>query len=85
MTSLESILVIQDFVDVFSENMLGLPPRRYIDFTIELIPGVAPVSRALYRMSIPELIELKMQLQELLDIKYICPSASPWGAPILFV
>jgi hypothetical protein len=36
-------------------------------------------------MSIPELTELKIQLQELLDKGYIRPSVSPWGAPILFV
>eukprot|EP00253_Pinus_taeda_P015939 PITA_15939 len=74
-----------EFTDVFPEEIPGLPPRRNIDFTIELIPGVAPVSRAPYRMSTPELTELKMQLQELLDKEYIRPSVSPWGAPVLFV
>eukprot|EP00253_Pinus_taeda_P032966 PITA_32966 len=62
-----------------------LPPRRNIDFTIELVPGATPVSRAPYRMSVPELTELKMQWQELLDKNYIRPSVSPWGAPVLFV
>eukprot|EP00253_Pinus_taeda_P036311 PITA_36311 len=47
--------------------------------------GAAPVSRAPYRMSVPELTELRMQLQELLDKNYIRPSVSPWGAPMLFV
>ena len=47
--------------------------------------GATPVSRAPYRMSPPELMELKMQLQELLDKGYIRPSVSPWGAPVLFV
>eukprot|EP00253_Pinus_taeda_P027714 PITA_27714 len=70
---------------VFPKEIPGLPPRRNIDFTIELVPGVAPVSRAPYRMSVPELTELKMQLQELLDKNYIHPSVSPWGAPVLFV
>lgn len=55
MTSLENIPVIQEFVDVFLESILGLPPKRDIDFTIELVPGAAPVSKAPYRMSIPEL------------------------------
>eukprot|EP00253_Pinus_taeda_P026609 PITA_26609 len=72
-------------IDVFPEEIPGLPPRRNIDFTIELVPGAAPVSRAPYRMSVPELTELKMQLQELLDKNYIRPSVSPWGAPVLFV
>lgn len=85
MTSLESIRVIQDFMDVFPKNILCLPPRRDISFTIELILGATLVSRAPYHMIIPKLIKLKMQLQELLDKKYIRPSVSPWGAPILFV
>eukprot|EP00253_Pinus_taeda_P010307 PITA_10307 len=60
--SLNSIPIIQEFTDVFPEEIPGLPPRRNIDFTIELVPGAAPVSRAPYKMSIPELTELKMQL-----------------------
>eukprot|EP00253_Pinus_taeda_P019224 PITA_19224 len=53
--SLNSIPVIQEFTDVFPEEIPGLPPRRNIDFTIELIPGAAPVSREPYRMSTPEM------------------------------
>eukprot|EP00253_Pinus_taeda_P019879 PITA_19879 len=83
--SLNNIPVIQEFADVFPEEIPGLSPRRNIDFTIELVPGAAPVSRAPYRMSVPELTELKMQLQELLEKNYIRPSVSPWGAPVLFV
>eukprot|EP00253_Pinus_taeda_P029718 PITA_29718 len=82
---LENIPVIQEFADVFPEDIPGLPPKRDIDFTIKLVSGATPVSREPYRMSVPELIELKMQLQELLDKKYIRPSVSPWGAPVLFV
>eukprot|EP00253_Pinus_taeda_P034937 PITA_34937 len=82
---LNDIPVIQEFTDVFPEEIPGLPPRRNIYFTIELVPGAALVSRAPYRMSVPELAELKMQLQELLDKDYIRPSVSPWGAPVLFV
>ena len=82
---LEDYQVLQEFRDVFPDEILGLHPKRDIDFTIELVPGAAPVSKEPYRMSIPEMLELKMQLQELLDKKYIRPSVSPWGAPILFV
>eukprot|EP00253_Pinus_taeda_P012645 PITA_12645 len=82
---LNTIPVIQEFIDVFPEEIPGLPPRRNIDFTIELIPGATPVSREPYRMSVPELTKLKMQLQELLDKNYIRPSVSLWGAPVLFV
>eukprot|EP00253_Pinus_taeda_P028520 PITA_28520 len=83
--SSNNIPVIQEFTDVFPEEIPGLPPRRNIDFTIELVPGAAPVSRAPYRMSVLEFTELKMQLQELLEKNYIHPSVSPWGAPVLFV
>ena len=81
---MEDYQVLQEFRDVFPEEILGLPPKRDIDFTIELVPGAAPVSKAPYRMSTPEMLELKMQLQELLEKKYIRPSVSPWGAPVGF-
>ena len=64
---------------------MGLPPKRELDFSIELVPGVVPSSKAPYRMNILELNELKLQLKELIDKMYICPSVSPWGAPIIFV
>ncbi|KAA0035808.1 DNA/RNA polymerases superfamily protein [Cucumis melo var. makuwa] len=67
------------------DDLSGLPPDREIEFTIELLPGTAPISQAPYRMASSELKELKMQLQELVDKGYIRPSVSPWGAPVLFV
>jgi hypothetical protein len=54
-------------------------------FVIELVPGTAPIFKRPYRMTANQLVELKEQLQELLDKGYIRPSASPWGAPIIFV
>ncbi|XP_042055033.1 uncharacterized protein LOC121799637 [Salvia splendens] len=62
-----------------------LPPDRQLEFTIDLEPGSAPVSKASYRMAPKELEELKIQLQELLDSGFIRPSVSPWGAPEIFV
>jgi hypothetical protein len=82
--SLENFSVLQEFEDVFQE-IPGLPPRREIDFSIDLVPGAASVSKKPYRMSTPELKELQMQLEELLKKGYIRPSVSPWGAPVLFV
>ena len=67
------------------EEITGLPPERELDFTIELVPGAVPNSKAPYRMNILELNELKSQLKELIDKKYIRPSVSPWGAPVIFV
>ena len=77
--------MLQDFKDVFPDEVAGLPPKRDIDFTIELGPRVVPVSKTPYRMSTPKILELKMQLQELLEKKYIRASVSPWGALVLFV
>jgi hypothetical protein len=69
--NLEDYLVLQDFSDVFPDEVPGLPPKRDIDFTIDLVPRATPMSKTPYRMSTPELLELKMQLQELLENKYI--------------
>jgi hypothetical protein len=77
--------ILREYRDVFPEEVPGLPPRRDIDFSIELAPGAVPVSRTPYQMSTPELVELKLQLKEMMDKGYIQPSVSPWGAPILFV
>ena len=62
-----------------------MPPDRDIDFCIDLGPGTRPISIPSYRMDPAELRELKAQLQELLSKGFIRPSASPWGAPVLFV
>ena len=69
----------------FSEEISGLPPKRELDFTIELVPGAIPSWKAPYQMNILKLNELKAQLKELIDKKYIRPSVSPWGAPVIFV
>ena len=70
---------------VFPEELPGIPPVREIDFSVELVPGAAPISRASYRLAASELAELRKQLAELLVKGFIRPSASPWGAPVLFV
>ncbi|KAL4025983.1 hypothetical protein IC575_014389 [Cucumis melo] len=81
----EDVSVMKEIIDVFPDDLSGLPADREIEFTIELLPGTAPISQAPYRMAPNELKELKMQLQELVDKGYIRPSVSPWGAPVLFV
>ena len=77
--------VVCDFADVFPDELSGLPPSCEIEFAIDLIPGSEPASKAPYRMAPAELKELKVQLQGLLDMGFIRPSHSPWGAPVLFV
>ncbi|GJS59433.1 putative reverse transcriptase domain-containing protein [Tanacetum coccineum] len=66
-------------------NAPGLLPEHEVEFTIELIPGAQPISKARIRMAPVELKELKDQRQELLERGFIRPSVSPWGAPVLFV
>jgi hypothetical protein len=77
--------MLWEFRDVFPEEVPGLPSKRDLDFSIDLVPGAIPTSRVPYRMSILELIELKVQLKKMLDKGYIRPSVPPWGAPTLFV
>jgi hypothetical protein len=56
---------------MFPEEVPGLPPRRDIDFLIELTPGMVPTSRMPYRMSTTKLVELKIHLNEMMDKGYI--------------
>ncbi|GJT76898.1 hypothetical protein Tco_1043623 [Tanacetum coccineum] len=69
---LEDVPIVQDFPEVFPEDLPGLPSTRQVEFQIDLVPGAAPVARAPYRLA-PS------------DKGFIRPSSSPWGAPVLFV
>eukprot|EP00253_Pinus_taeda_P005252 PITA_05252 len=71
--------VLQQFKDVFPKDILEFPPHREVHLSIELVPREIPTSKAPYKMSTPELVELKLQLKEMLDKGYIRPSVSPWG------
>jgi hypothetical protein len=82
---LEDIPVVCEYPDVFPDDLPGMPPDRDVEFVIELQPGTASISKRPYRMPPKELAELKIELQELLDKGYICPSSSPCGSPALFV
>jgi len=63
----KNMAVVQEFMDVFPDEILGLPPKREIEFAIDLIPGAGPVSITPYRMTPAELAELKKQLEDLLE------------------
>ncbi|GJX44349.1 putative reverse transcriptase domain-containing protein [Tanacetum coccineum] len=82
---LKDIPVVREFLDVFPEDLPGLPPVHQVEFQIDLIPGAAPVARAPYRLAHSKMQELSNQLQELADRCFIRPSTLPWGAPVLFV
>jgi hypothetical protein len=77
--------VLNEFPDVFPEELPGMPPDRDIEFVIELNPGTAPIYKTPYRMATPELAELKEDIEELLEKGFIHPSSSLWGAPMIFV
>jgi hypothetical protein len=82
---LEDILVVNEFMDVFPQELPGMPPDREIEFTIDLKPGTTPISQAPYEMGPKELKELKEQLDELESKGFIQESISPWGSPVIFV
>jgi hypothetical protein len=79
------VLVVNEFSNVFPEELPGMPPDRDIEFVIELKPGIAPIYKTPYKMATQELAELKEHIEELLGKGFIYPSSSPWGAPVIFV
>ena len=83
--AIDKLQVVCDFPEVFPDEIPDVPPEREVEFSIDPVPRTKPVSMTPYRMSVSELAELKKQLEELLDKKFVRPSVSPWGAPILLV
>jgi hypothetical protein len=77
--------VVNEFPDVFPEELPSLPPDRDIEFVIELKPGTAPIYKTPYRMTTSEFAELKKHIKELLEKGFIRPSSSLGGAPMIFV
>ena len=75
--ALEDVPIVSEYPDVFPEELPGLPPDRDIEFVIELVPGTAPISKRPYRMPVDELVEMKKQIEELLEKGYVRPSSSP--------
>ncbi|GJT79322.1 putative reverse transcriptase domain-containing protein [Tanacetum coccineum] len=82
---LGDVPVICEFLEVFPDDLPGLPPPRQVEFRIELMPRAVPVAREPYRLALSEMKELSDQLKELSEKGFIRPSSSPWGAPVLFV
>ncbi|KAD3640990.1 hypothetical protein E3N88_30213 [Mikania micrantha] len=79
---IEDVPIVNEYLDVFPEELPGLPPDRQVEFRIDLLPGTAPIARAPYRLAPSEMQELMKQLQEMLEKGLIRPSSSPWGAPV---
>ncbi|GKA58524.1 putative reverse transcriptase domain-containing protein, partial [Tanacetum coccineum] len=74
----EDVPVVRDFLKAFPEDLSGVSPTGQVEFQIDLVPSVAPVARAPYRLAPSEMKELSYQLQELSDKGFIRPSSSPW-------
>jgi hypothetical protein len=72
-------------VNEFPEELPGMPLDRDIEFVIELKPGTAPICKTPFRMTTPELAELKEHIKKLLEKGFILPSSSPRGALVIFV
>ena len=83
--TLESVPVVNEFSEVFLNDLPGITLEWEIDFGIDLLIETQPISIPPYRMAPAELKELKVQLKDLLDKGLIRLSISPWGAPILFI
>ena len=81
----ELVPVVCEFPDVFLEELTGMPPKRDVEFLIQLEPRTTLVSKPPYKMAPPKLEDMKKQLMSLLEKGYIRPSSSPWGCLALFV
>jgi hypothetical protein len=82
--NLENHSVLKYFEELFKE-IQGLPTKKDIDFSINLMPGVAPISNTSYIMSTPYMKELQMHLEKILNKGYIRPSVSPCGSPFIIL
>jgi hypothetical protein len=84
-TSLDEIRVVQEYPDVFLEDLPGMQPDRNIKFIIDLLPRMPPISKRPYWMPVNKLAELRKQIVDLQSKGFIRPSSPSWGAPMLFV
>ncbi|KAH0746279.1 hypothetical protein KY285_007936 [Solanum tuberosum] len=83
--TLELVPVVNEFSEVFPDDLPSIPPEREIDFCTDLLPDTQPISIPPYRMAPTELKDLKEQLKDLLNKGFIRPSISTLGATVLFV
>ena len=84
-SSIESVSIMNEFQDVFLEDLARIPPKHKIDFGIDLDPNTKEIFFPPYRMAPTELKELKLQLKDIIYKCSIQPRISPRGSPVLFV
>lgn len=82
---LASIPMVLEFFDIFPKILPRTPLPREVEFTTDVTPRTKLISKVPYRIASVKLKELKVQLEEMLEARFICPSKSPWGALVLFV
>lgn len=70
-TSLSNVEMVREYEDVFSDELLGLPPSRQVEFQIDLVLGTDPIAKAPYPLDPLEMKDLMSQLQELLERGFI--------------
>lgn len=83
--SVQTMHVVYNFPNIFPNELLDLPPRWEIKFSIDLIRGMQPISNLAYRMGRTKLSNLEQKISTLQRKKLIRPSHSPWGASVLFL
>jgi hypothetical protein len=77
--------VLWEYKDAFREEVPGLPPKRDIYLSPYLVPGSTPTLKVPYRMTLPELVYLKVQLKEMMDKGYIRLGVSLRATPMIFL
>ena len=75
----ELIPVVSEYPDVFPEVLPGMPPDQELEFAIDLVAGTTPIHKKYYRMPSSELVELKKQLDEMLQKGYIAQALHHGG------
>jgi hypothetical protein len=83
--SVEDVTIVQEFLEVFLDELPGMPLERDVEFAIDLVPGTKPITKSVYQLAALEIAELKKKLGELQQKEFIRPVASLYGAPVLFV
>ena len=81
----DDVPIFREFPDVFPKDLPRVPPKRQVDFCIDLIPGVDLIAKAPYCLAPPLMQELSTQLHELLGKGFIRLSNSLGREPIMFV
>jgi hypothetical protein len=81
----DGIRVVSEILDVFPDDLPGMSPDRDIEFSIDLLPGTAPIAKRPYRMAPVEHEEVKKTVDKLLAKGYIRRRFSPWAFPVLLI